>query len=43
MELDIIKKKQVDENSAIKLDTSNNKNRRYKMKVICNSTVYTKE
>ena len=43
LEKDTIKKKQVDENNIIKLDTGDNKSRKYKVKVICNNIVYAKE
>lgn len=42
LEQDSNKKKQVNKN-VIKLDVGNNKNKEYKVKVICNNATYRKE
>ena len=38
-----IKKKQIDKNKAIKLDTNDNDSKKYKIKKICNNLVYIRK
>ena len=43
LELDIIKKRQIDKNNVIKLDANNKDSRKYKVGAIYKSAVYTKK